>query len=233
MASLYLVVVARCVGADELVSDTQRGSGCFKQGREILLAVGESVGELEAIICLDTFHSNSPASVPFEQLFQKIGGGIGVLLGVGSQETQSGELVNGSVLKQAEFRVRDTLAGHYFHIYLDPLAGIGHLRIRLGLVCFFLLGLRKQPQFAHDPEQVLGAAGIASLSQPVPQLQHAKVRVAAADIPDQLQLRFCVLVGGTVRPPGLAGQGMSHSHSNEPSRSRYMTGSYCISGWRG
>ena len=126
---------------------------------------------------------------------------------VSSQETQTGELVNGGVLKQAEFRVRNAPSGHHLHVHLNPLAWIGHLLIRLGFVRFFLLGGRKQPQFTHDPEQALRAADVAPLPQPVPQFHHAQVWIAAAHIPDQLQLRLCVLVGMAVRPPGLAGQG--------------------------
>ena len=43
--------------------------------------------------------------------------------------------------------------------------------------------------------------GIASLSQPVPQFHHTQFGVPAPHIPDQLELRFRVLVGVMVRPP--------------------------------
>lgn len=59
VASLYFSVVAGRVGADELVSDAQRGNGGFKQSRQIPPAVGKTVGELKAIVRLDTFHPDS------------------------------------------------------------------------------------------------------------------------------------------------------------------------------
>lgn len=43
VAALHFTVVARRVGSDELVADTQVGGGGLKQSREIPLAVGESV----------------------------------------------------------------------------------------------------------------------------------------------------------------------------------------------
>lgn len=62
----------------------------------------------------------------------------------------------------------------------------------------FLLSRGKQPQFPHHSKQTLRTAGIAQLVQPVPQLHHTKVWIAAVHIPDQLQIRFCVLVGMAV-----------------------------------
>ena len=47
----------------------------------------------------------------------------------------------------------------------------------------FLLLWRKQPQFAHDPEQALWAAGIAALAQAMPQFHHAQVWITAAHVP--------------------------------------------------
>ena len=98
VAALHLAVVARRIGPDELVVDTQLGGSGLKQSREIPLAVGEAVGKFKAIIRLDTFHAYTSACIPLEQLFQKISGGIGGLLRVGSQEAQACELVNSSVL---------------------------------------------------------------------------------------------------------------------------------------
>ena len=98
VAALHFAVVARRIGADELVADTQLGGGGLKQSREIPLAVGKTVGELKSIVSLDTFHADTSAGVPLEQLFQKIGGGTGGLLRVSGQEAQAGKLVNSSVL---------------------------------------------------------------------------------------------------------------------------------------
>lgn len=48
VAALHFAVVARRIGPDELVADTQLGGGGLKQSREIPLAVGKTVGELKA-----------------------------------------------------------------------------------------------------------------------------------------------------------------------------------------
>ena len=207
VTTLHFTVVARRVGTDELVPDTQLGGSGLKQSGEIPLAVGETIGKFKAVIRLDAFHADSSAGIPLEQLFQKIRRGIGGVLRVGSQEAQACELVNSSVLVQAQLRACDTAAGNHLHIYLNPLVGIGHLLVGLWLVGRFLLFLWKQSQFSHDSEQALRAAGVAPLPQTVPQLHHAQVGIAAAHIPDQLQLCFCMLVRVAVRPPGLTGQG--------------------------
>ena len=132
VAALHFTVVARRIGADELVADTQLCGGGLKQSREIPLAVGKTVGELKSIVSLDTLHPDASAGIPLPQLFQEIGGGVSRLLGVGSREAQAGELANSRILEQAKLLVCNTPAGHYFHIHLDPLAGIGHLLVRLG-----------------------------------------------------------------------------------------------------
>lgn len=139
VAALHFTVVARRIRPDELVADTQVGGGGLKQSGEIPLAVGETIGKFKAIIRLDTFHADSTARIPLEQLFQKIRRGIGGLLRVSSQEAQACELINSSVLVQAQLRVCDTAAGDHLHIYLDPLAGIGHLLVGLWLAGRFLL----------------------------------------------------------------------------------------------
>ena len=204
VASLDLAVMTGCVRTNELMPDTQLGSSGFKQGGQITLAVGKTVGKLKAIVCLDALHADTLASIPLEQLFQEIGGGIGGLLRVGSQEAQAGELIDGGVLVQAQLRVGDAAAGDHLHIHLDPLTWIGHLLVGLGFISWFLLFRREQAQLSHDPEQALRAAGVAALPQTVPQLHHAEAGVPAAHVPDQLQLRFRVLIGMAVGPPGLA-----------------------------
>ena len=98
VTTLHFTVVARRVGTDELVPDTQLGGSGLKQSREIPLAVGETIGKFKAVIRLDAFHADSSARIPLEQLFQKIRRGKGGLLRVGSQEAQACELVNSSVL---------------------------------------------------------------------------------------------------------------------------------------
>ena len=98
VAALHFAVVARCIGSDELVADTQLGGSGLKQSREIPLSVGETIGKFKAVIRLDAFHADTSACIPLEQLFQKIGGGTGGLLRVGGQEAQARKLVNSGVL---------------------------------------------------------------------------------------------------------------------------------------
>ena len=184
VTTLHFTVVAGRVGADKLVADTKLGGSGLKQSGEIPLAVGETVGELKSIVSLDTFHADTSAGIPLEQLFQEIGGGIGGLLRVGGQEAQACELVNGCVLVQTQFRVCNTASGNHLHIHLDTLSGIGHLLVGLWLVGGFLLFRREHSQLPHDPEQALRAAGVAPLPQTVPQLHQTKGWIAAAHVPD-------------------------------------------------
>ena len=90
VTTLHFAVVARRIGPDELVPDTQLGGGGLKQSREIPLAVGETIGKFKAVIRLDAFHADTSAGIPLEQLFQEIGGGTGGLLRVRGQEAQAG-----------------------------------------------------------------------------------------------------------------------------------------------
>ena len=168
VAALYLAIVPRGVRSDELMTDAKLLRGCLEQGRQIPFAVGETVGKLKAIVRLHTLHPDAPACIPLHQLFQEISGGIGRLFLVCSQETQTGKLVNCSVLKQTQFRVCDTALRNNFYIHLDPLTGIGHLLIGLGRIGFLRLSGGKQSQPPHDPEQTFRTAGIAPLSQTVP-----------------------------------------------------------------
>ena len=120
----------------------------------------ETVGKRNTIVGLNTFHPNAPAGIPPDQSFEEISGRIGALLRLGSEETQAGELIYSGVWKQTQFRVGDAVSGRRLHIHLDPLAGTGHLRIGLWLVCVFLLDRGKQPQLPHDPEQAVRPPGL-------------------------------------------------------------------------
>ncbi|MBC8533510.1 hypothetical protein, partial [Yeguia hominis] len=120
---------------------------------------------------------------------------------------QARELVNGGVLEQPKVRICDTAARNDLHADLNALTGIGHLLIRLGLVCLFGLFGGKQAHFSHDTEQTFRTACIAALPQAVPKFDHAQGRVPAAHVADELPFGLRVLIRMTVRPPRLAGQG--------------------------
>ena len=205
VAALHLAVVAGRVGTDELVVYTELCSGSLKQGGQVMFAVGETIGELKSVVCLDTLHPDAPAGIPLEQPLQKVSRRVGALLGIGGQEAQAGEFIYGSVLEQAQLRVCNTPAGYDFHIHLDPLAWIGHLLVGLGLIRWFFLSCRKHPQLPHHPEQALRTACITPQPQPMPQFHHAKAGISAAQIPDKFEFCFCVLIWMAVGTPGLTG----------------------------
>lgn len=48
------------------------GSGSLKQRRQVAFAVGKTVGELEAVVRLHTFHLDFTARTPPCQLLQEI-----------------------------------------------------------------------------------------------------------------------------------------------------------------
>ena len=125
------------------------------------------------------------------------------------------ELVNGGILKQAQLRICDTAARNDLDIDLRPLSRIGHLFVRLWSVVILWCLLRKHSHFAHDAEQTFRSAGIAALLEPVPQFHHTKIGVSAPHIPNHLEFIFGMLVGMTVRTPGLATQGF---HTTVPAR---------------
>ena len=64
MASFHLAVMPWCIRANELVADAQLIGGIFKQGRDDPLRIGKTVGKLKAIVGLNTFHGDAPASIP-------------------------------------------------------------------------------------------------------------------------------------------------------------------------
>ena len=94
VATLHLAVVSWRVGTDEFMPDAQLGSGDLKQGGQIPSAVGETIGKLKAIVRLHALYPDTSAGVPLEQLFEEISRRKGVLLRIGSQESQAGKLIN-------------------------------------------------------------------------------------------------------------------------------------------
>ena len=72
VAALHLSVVPGRVGPDQLVPDTQFFSGPLEEGGEIPPAVGETVGELEAVVRLDALHPDPLAGKPLHRAPQKI-----------------------------------------------------------------------------------------------------------------------------------------------------------------
>ena len=113
VAAFYLAIVSGRIGPNQFVADAKFCSRCFKESRKIPFAVGKTIGKFKAVICLDAFDPNAPACIPLRHLFQKVGGGIGRLFRVGSQEPQACKLIDSGILEQAKLRVSNTAAGTY------------------------------------------------------------------------------------------------------------------------
>ena len=64
MAALYFAVVAGRVGTDQLVPDSKPCSGQFKACGQVSSAVGETVGKLKSVVCLDTLYPHTAALEP-------------------------------------------------------------------------------------------------------------------------------------------------------------------------
>ena len=64
--------------------------------------------------------------------------------------------------------------------------------------------VRVEEESQHWSRTIAGI--LAALPQPVPQLHHTQVWIAAAHVPNQLHLRLCVLIGMAMGPPGQARQ---------------------------
>lgn len=96
---LHLAVVLWGIWFDELMPDAQLSSSGLEQREKAPFAVGEAIGELKAIVGLDTFHLNVPVDIPFYKPFEEISRGIGGLLRRGREEPQAGELIYSCILK--------------------------------------------------------------------------------------------------------------------------------------
>lgn len=82
--------------------DTQLSSNDLKQGEQIPSILGETIGKLKDIVRLHALCPNTLASIPFEQPFPEVSGGIDGLLWIGSQKTQMGKLINRGALAKDE-----------------------------------------------------------------------------------------------------------------------------------
>ena len=69
VAAFHFAVVSWRIGADQLVSDSKPCCRQFKACGQASFAVGETVGKLKPIVCLDAFDLDAPACIPLEQLF--------------------------------------------------------------------------------------------------------------------------------------------------------------------
>ena len=101
VAALHFAIMPGRVRANELMADSQVGSGFLKKGGDVSMTVGKTISKFKTVISLDTFHMDTLAGIPLHQPFQEVSRGIGGLLRISRQETKPGELVNGGILEQA------------------------------------------------------------------------------------------------------------------------------------
>ena len=82
---------------------------------------------------------------------------------------------------------------------LDALTGVLHLFIGLGRVLLPGFFLRCQSFASENAPQTFDAAAVSPLAQAAPEFYDTELGIAAAHVPDELQLRFRMLVRMTVR----------------------------------
>ena len=59
VATFHLAVVAGCVGSYEFMPNAKDGGSLFKERKQVTVRLRETVGELKAVVCLNTFHSEA------------------------------------------------------------------------------------------------------------------------------------------------------------------------------
>ena len=158
VAALYFAIVTGRIGTNQLVPNAQLCSGFLKERDQFTVGLSKAVGKLKSVVSLDTFDGKA---VPFEEsicFLQKVRRGVGALFIVSSQVPQPRKLVDGGILKES-LPGRTARARNNLDVNLNTLAGVGHLLVGLGFVCFFLLSCREQTKLPHDPKQTLRAAG--------------------------------------------------------------------------
>ena len=206
VTALDLTVAPGRVRANQLVADTQFGSRRFKQGFQITAAVGETIGELTTVVCLNAFHSDAFVGEGFHDSAEEICGRIRALFGISAENAIAGILVDGGVLEQAQVWIGDALARNDLDVDLDALAGMRHLLVRSGNVLFLLLRRREHIKTMQHAAKRIDVSGIAPLSQSMPQLYDAEIGIPAPHVADQLEFGFRMLVRMMMRTPGFRTQ---------------------------
>ena len=98
MAALNFTVMPRCVGTDQLVTDTMFFKRKLEHRLPIPLTLRESVCKLKAVVCLNALDCDTAPFEPLHTAFHEIGGGIGALLLVAIKKAQSRVFINSGVL---------------------------------------------------------------------------------------------------------------------------------------
>ena len=85
-AALHFAVMPGRVRANELMADSQVGSGFLKKGGDVSITAGKTISKFKTVISLDTFHMDTLAGIPLHQPFQEVSRGIGGLLRISARK---------------------------------------------------------------------------------------------------------------------------------------------------
>ena len=212
--------------------DAQLSGSILKKGLDIPFAVGKAVGKLKAIVCLDTFHTESPACVPLHQTLEEVRGGIGGLLGIGGQKAEPGKLVNSGVLEKTQLRVCDTATRDDLHPpgFAGRDRSFAHRALEYRPFSSSLLETYPACASRGTGSQAGGYTPVASdgttvLSGPGQDCGGAYPGSASTPL-------LCAGWDGC-EDAGTGRPGIRLCHPSESARSRYTTGFGCTSGWHG
>ena len=100
VGTLDLAIVPWRVGTNELMADASLFETRLEQAGTVV-AGEQTFGELSAIVRLNAKNLERRS---LDQVFQKLGGGIGAMLLKGFQIPPTGEFVNGSILQLQSWR---------------------------------------------------------------------------------------------------------------------------------
>ena len=99
VTSLNLTIVTGRIGADLLVLDVQQAQSFFEFGQVPSLVITEAIGELEAVVGLNTFHFDAFSLELIDYPKQELVGRISGLFRVSPKDPVPGVFIDGSVLE--------------------------------------------------------------------------------------------------------------------------------------
>ena len=122
VAAFHFAVMSWGIRTNKFVADAELCQRCLKQSWFVAVFGVQSVCELEAVICLHTLHMDTAAGIPLGEPLKEVCRRIGRLLGIGREEAEPRELVDGGVLEQAQRWICDALARDDLDVDLNALS---------------------------------------------------------------------------------------------------------------
>ena len=206
VAAFHLPIMPWGKGPDDFVADPVYFQ-TFLEKSGLLPVGGKMVGEFGPIIGLDApGHTGNG----LHQMSCKLSGGIGAVLLKCLHAPPAGILVNGRVLEEllsAHLGVFQTGKRNKFHINLDPLSGMIHLFIGFRDVLWVWRMYSHDPLFPEETVKAGNGAVVTALAEFDPEDNQTVMRVSAAHIVDQADLRSRMLVGVVMGSAGAVPQG--------------------------